>query len=70
MAIDEGTPAEKSGLRIGDEIIKVDGIELSKKGIDPGKLIKGQTGTVVKLTVKRYGSNKLEELVSRAMSLK
>lgn len=62
MAIDEGTPAEKSGLRIGDEIVKVDGIELSKKGIDPGKLIKGQTGTVVKLTVKRYGSNKLEDI--------
>jgi carboxyl-terminal processing protease len=63
MGIDEGTPAEKSGLRIGDEIVKVDGIELNnKKGIDPGKLIKGQTGTIVKLTVKRYGSNKLEEI--------
>jgi carboxyl-terminal processing protease len=63
MLIDEGTPAEKAGLKIGDEIVKVDGVDLkSKKGIDPGKLIKGQTGTTVKLTVKRYGTDKLEDI--------
>jgi carboxyl-terminal processing protease len=63
MLIDEGTPAEKAGLKIGDEIVKVDGIDLkSKKGVDPGKLIKGQTGTSVKLTVKRYGTDKLEDI--------
>jgi carboxyl-terminal processing protease len=63
MLIDEGTPAEKAGLKIGDEIVKVDGVDLkSKKGIDPGKLIKGQTGTSVKLTVKRYGTDKLEDI--------
>ena len=63
MLIDEGTPAEKSGLKIGDEIVKVDGVDLkSKKGIDPGKLIKGQTGTSVKLTIKRYGTDKLEDI--------
>lgn len=63
MLIDEGTPAEKSGLRVGDEIVKVDGIDLkARKGIDPGKLIKGQTGTAVKLTVKRYGVDKLEDI--------
>ncbi|MEA5140183.1 S41 family peptidase [Arcicella rigui] len=62
MLIDEGTPAEKSGLRIGDEIVKVDGIDLlARKVGDVGKLIKGQTGTAVKITVKRYGSDKLEE---------
>ena len=63
MGIDEGTPAEKAGLRIGDEIVKVDGIELRRKGIDPGKLIKGQTGTTVKLSVKRYGNDKLEDII-------
>ncbi|MDZ7900807.1 MAG: S41 family peptidase [Arcicella sp.] len=63
MLIDEGTPAEKAGLKIGDEIVKVDGVDLkSKKGVDPGKLIKGQTGTSVKLTVKRYGTDKLEDI--------
>lgn len=63
MLIDEGTPAEKAGLRIGDEIVKVDGVDLkTRKNVDPSKLIKGQTGTAVKLAVKRYGSEKLEEI--------
>jgi carboxyl-terminal processing protease len=63
MLIDEGTPAEKAGLRIGDEIVKVDGVDLkTRKNVDPSKLIKGQTGTAVKLSVKRYGSEKLEEI--------
>ncbi|MFC0185482.1 S41 family peptidase [Pseudarcicella hirudinis] len=64
MLIDEGTPAEKSGLKIGDEILKIDGVDIkSRKGIDPGKLIKGQTGTTVKLTIKRYGSDKVEDII-------
>ncbi len=63
MGIDEGAPAEKSGLQIGDEIVKVDGVEINlKKGIDPSKLIKGQTGTTVKITIKRFGTNKLEDI--------
>ncbi|MEA5260153.1 S41 family peptidase [Arcicella aquatica] len=63
MLIDEGTPAEKSGLRIGDEIVKVDGVDLAARKInDAGKLIKGQTGTAVRITVKRYGTDKLEEV--------
>lgn len=64
MLIDEGTPAEKSGLKIGDEILKIDGVDIkSRKGVDPGKLIKGQTGTTVKLTIKRYGSDKVEDII-------
>jgi carboxyl-terminal processing protease len=56
VMIYEGTPAEKSGLRIGDEILKVDGVNIKdRKDADAGKLLRGQTNTSVKLTVKRYG---------------
>ncbi|RYC71852.1 MULTISPECIES: S41 family peptidase [Spirosoma] len=56
LMIYEGTPAEKSGLQIGDEIMKIDGIDLkSRKDADPGKLLKGQNNTAVKLTVRRFG---------------
>ncbi|KAB7732684.1 PDZ domain-containing protein [Rudanella paleaurantiibacter] len=63
MMIYEGTPAEKSGLRIGDEILKVDGVTVKdRKDADPGKLLRGQTNTAVKLTVKRYGQKDPLEL--------
>ncbi len=56
MMLYEGTPAEKSGLQIGDEILKIDGVDIkTRRDADPGKLLRGQTGTAVKLTVKRYG---------------
>jgi carboxyl-terminal processing protease len=52
----EGFPAHKSGLMIGDEIILVDGIETKGKNTgDISKLLKGQAGTTVKVTIKRYG---------------
>ncbi|MCY7351727.1 MAG: S41 family peptidase [Cytophagaceae bacterium] len=63
MMVYEETPAEKAGLKIGDEILKIDGVDLkSRPGLDIGKLLKGQTGTSVKLTVKRYGQQSSEEL--------
>ncbi len=56
LMIYEGTPAEKSDLRIGDEILKIDGVDLrSRKDPDAGKLLKGANNTAVKLTVQRYG---------------
>ncbi|GAB4028005.1 S41 family peptidase [Spirosoma koreense] len=56
LMVYEGTPAEKSGLQIGDEVVKIDGVTLRNlKGADPGKLLKGQNNTAVKLTVQRFG---------------
>ncbi|MBO0948630.1 S41 family peptidase [Fibrella forsythiae] len=56
MMLFEGTPAEKSGLQIGDEILKIDGVDIkTRRDADTGKLLRGQTGTAVKLTVKRFG---------------
>ncbi|GAB4019704.1 S41 family peptidase [Spirosoma sp. KCTC 42546] len=63
LMVYEGTPAEKSGLQIGDEVIKIDGIDIkTRKESDPGKLLKGQNNTAVKLTVQRYGEKNPVEL--------
>jgi len=52
----EGFPAQKAGLRIGDEILDIDGVDIVKKNsIDVSKLLKGQAGTDVKVRIKRYG---------------
>nr|WP_197933094.1 S41 family peptidase [Spirosoma aureum] len=67
LMVYEGTPAEKSGLQIGDEILKIDGVDIkTRKDTDTGKLLKGQTNTNVKLTVQRYGQKgPLDLTVSR-----
>ncbi|GAB3992926.1 S41 family peptidase [Spirosoma daeguense] len=63
LMVYEGTPAEKSGLRIGDEVVKIDGVTLKNlKDADPGKLLKGQNNTAVKLSVMRYGQKDPVEL--------
>jgi carboxyl-terminal processing protease len=52
----EGYGAQKGGLKIGDEIVKIDDISLSKLSREEsGQVMKGQVGTPVSLTIKRYG---------------
>lgn len=52
----EGYPAQKAGLLIGDEVLSIDGTDVNRKGgTDVSKLLKGQAGTKVKLTVHRFG---------------
>lgn len=52
----EEYPAFKNGLKIGDEVLKMDGVDLSKLTMEEAnQLMKGQVGTPVKLTVKRTG---------------
>jgi carboxyl-terminal processing protease len=52
----EGYGAQKGGLKIGDEILQIDDIELSKISREAsGQLMKGQIGTPVTLTIKRLG---------------
>lgn len=67
MMVYEDTPAQKAGLMLGDEIIKIDGVDLSTRSdSDPGKLLRGQTGSSAKLLVKRYGQkNPVELTVTR-----
>lgn len=53
----EGYAAQKSGLKIGDEIIKIDDIDISKISREEANhLMKGQIGTPVSLTIKRTGA--------------
>ncbi len=55
----KGFPAYKAGLEIGDEITKINGIEISEKDTgEISKLLKGQANTDLLLTVKRYGAKK------------
>jgi carboxyl-terminal processing protease len=59
MMVYEDTPAQKAGLQLGDEIIKINGIDVTaREDFDTGKLLKGQTQTSVTLTIKRYGTVK------------
>lgn len=52
----ENSPASKAGLRVGDEIVKVDGVEVKNKSpYELHKLLNGQANTTLKLTINRYG---------------
>jgi carboxyl-terminal processing protease len=63
MMIYEDSPAAKAGLKIGDEIVKIDGVEIrNKPNLDLNTLIKGQNGTPLKTTILRYGATKTEDL--------
>jgi carboxyl-terminal processing protease len=63
----ENSPATKAGLRISDEVVKVDGIDIKNKSdYDVNKLLRGQANTVVKLTIMRYGQkNPIEVPITR-----
>ncbi|MEM6845098.1 MAG: S41 family peptidase [Bacteroidota bacterium] len=51
-----GFPAEKSGLKIGDELLAVDDVDVTDKSVSEiSKLLKGQANTDLTVTIKRYG---------------
>ena len=55
----ENSPAHKAGLVIGDEILKIDGVNVSNKSTsEVSKLLKGQANTTLKLEVRSYGQPK------------
>lgn len=56
----ENSPAKKAGILSGDKIIKIDQQETENLSMDDAaKLIRGQRGTNITLTIKRYGENEL-----------
>ena len=65
----EGTPAYRMGLRAGDQVTRIDGE--STQGMsteEASKLMRGERGTTVVLTIKREGVNEpLEYEVERAL---
>lgn len=67
----EGYGAQKGGLKIGDEVIKIDDIELSKLSREESsQLMKGQVGTPVSLTIKRMGVDKTMKLEFKREKIK
>src|SRR5690606_40765104 len=59
----EGFAAEQGGLKIGDEIVKIDDIPLSQlTREEASQLMKGQVGTPLNLSVKRFGEKDLIDL--------
>ncbi len=53
-AIIPGTPAERAGLRRGDQFVKIDGEPLVNPSLDSTiKLVRGEPGSIVKVTVYR-----------------
>jgi carboxyl-terminal processing protease len=57
-----GSPAEKAGLKTGDEIVKVEGVDMTGKNpADVRDLLLGPAGTHVLLTVRRPGESELLE---------
>lgn len=67
----ENYPAYKSGLRIGDEVVKIDGIELARlTSEEANHIMRGQVGTPVNLTVKRMGVDNPIELQFKREKIK
>lgn len=52
----KNSPADRSGLKTGDEIISVNAIKITKQNIaEIRKNLKGQAGSELRLKIKRYG---------------
>lgn len=67
----EGFAAQKGGLKIGDEIIGIDDISLNDiTREESAQLMKGQVGTPLRLTVKRYGEKEPLELTFEREKIK
>ncbi len=63
-------PADKAGLKAGDEIIKIGDITLSDFDDDAGELLKGAAGTSVSLTFRRQGKEQTTTLNREKVDVK
>jgi carboxyl-terminal processing protease len=63
----EGYPADKAGLKAGDKIVEIDGVELKgKDSADVSELLKGQPNTVINIKIHRPGTKKeIEKTITR-----
>lgn len=60
-------PAQKSGLLIGDVIVKVDGVDVTRMDLnDAIALIRGPRGTQVVLTIERKNQPTFDVIITRA----
>ena len=55
----ESSPAEKAGLMENDKLLKVNGVDISKKTLSGiADMVKGEKGTTVRITISRDGEEK------------
>ncbi|QNP31027.1 carboxyl-terminal processing protease CtpB [Cylindrospermopsis curvispora] len=63
----QNSPADKAGIKAGDEIIAINGQSTSKMKIDEASgLIRGQAGTAITLKISRPGNNLFDIKLTRA----
>ncbi len=56
----EGFAAHRAGLKIGDEVVQINDIPITNKASEQiQKLLKGQSNSEIKLTIRRYGEEQL-----------
>lgn len=59
----EGLPAAKNGLKPGDIIVAINGVNMDGKKVDEASsLLKGEANTDVTLTLKRFATGKTEDV--------
>lgn len=59
----EGYPADRAGLKAGDQILKINGINIENKASDEiSKLLKGQSNSDIVLTIRRHNKEELFEV--------
>ncbi|WP_242134134.1 S41 family peptidase [Aestuariivivens marinum] len=63
-------PADKAGLKAGDEIIKVDDILVEDYKDDAGNLLKGSSGTTINVTYKRQGKTQIATINRAEVEIK
>ena len=66
----KGYPADKSGLKAGDEIIQIGDVKVADFKDDAGELLKGASGTTVDITYKRQGETKNTVLTREEIEVK
>lgn len=63
-------PADKAGLKAGDEIIKIGDVDLKNFNEDAGELLKGAAGTTVSVSYTRQGKIQNTEIKREAIAIK
>jgi carboxyl-terminal processing protease len=59
----KGFPAQRSGIEIGDELLKINGVDIKEKNIsDVSSLLKGQINTSIKILIRKGGSQETKEV--------
>ena len=61
----DGSPAQQAGLRAGDQIVRIDGIDVGADLAGAIARMRGLSGSLVTLTVRREGNHELLEFALR-----